>query len=510
MSQITQELYSLIQTMSLTEKRNFIMQCNHKKRGSNSLALFEALDKLEKYDTDALTEYLRENKNNKLSNNLPSETTLLFRLILKIYNYTTEAMSMEDKLKNDLKDAKFLYNRGCTFKARRMLNKLKKEAETFDKKKILLEVYEFERLTQRFSTKYNYSEYIEEINKKEIELVEAIALEQKLRHIFDKVFRLVLKFGMLKKGAKNKGIAEIEIALSKVNREQCQCFGTQFFYLSSMEFLHRLKSDIDAAFRHSTEIYQLYEKHKATKENANTNYIVFLSNYLNYLILLNKPKDQVLTIIAEVKNIKLHSPKEEMNRFSNIAYSEFCYYLNQGDFEKMENMLPELLEGLEKYENKMELGRKIVLWYNVMLYYFFKEDFHLIHDWIEKILDHGNKSRRIDTWNKGKLFQLVVHYELGHTGQFLESSIKKVKRGYSEFDNSNELVDLIAKTIGSYARNPLKKINFEALLEQFNKIDKTKNKNLPYDEIEIWIKSKIGGLTMQKIAEQMLQNKSVE
>ena len=170
-------------------------------------------------------------------------------------------------------------------------------------------------------------------------------------------------------------------------------------------------------------------------------------------------------------------------------------------------MLPVLQEGLEKYEDEMELGRKIVLWYNIMLYYFFKEDFKLIHDWIEKILDCGNKSRRIDTWNKGKLFELVVHYELGETGQFLESLVKKVKRGYSDFSNSNELVDLIARIMGSYARNPLKKINFEEVLKQFNNIDKTKNKNLPYDEIEIWLKSKIEGRTMQEIAEEMIKNK---
>ena len=171
-------------------------------------------------------------------------------------------------------------------------------------------------------------------------------------------------------------------------------------------------------------------------------------------------------------------------------------------------MLPVLQEGLEKYEDEMELGRKITMWYNIMIFYFLKEDFDTTNFWIRKILDDGIKSNRTHTLNNSKFFDLVVNYELGKiekvdNSKRLKSLIRTVKRSFKESDNSNELVNLVTKMMNVHCdKAHLIKKDFEFALKEFNNIDKTQNLYLPYDEIEIWLKSKVQRQSMQKITEK--------
>jgi len=260
------------------------------------------------------------------------------------------------------------------------------------------------------------------------------------------------------------------------------------------------------------KMQQIYESKKNCSKNLDFKFINFLANYLNNIVRYNEPKDQFLAVLRQLKNFETNSPFDEVVQFSNIYYSEFLYYLKQGDFEKMGKLIPALLEGLEKYKNAIELGRQIVIWYNLSIYYFIKEDFDSTNLWIQKILNNGKKSRRIDFYYNGKVFELLIHYELNEIAKvedtdFLKSLTEKVRKSFYTVKKSNGLVNLIVKLIKIYCKKMrLEKTDFEVALQQFNKIDKSKNKYLPYDEVGIWLKSKTEGLPMLKIAEQILHN----
>ena len=341
MSYIAKELHSLIQEMTPYEKKSLTMKYSKPDKPlGNSMILFNRLIKLKKYDEDTLIKYLQKDGKDKLAKNLSKEMTILWRVILKVLSHAAEPKGIEDKLINDFRDVKFLHGRGCIAKFWQMLKKLIKKAEIYDQKDLLLKIYEFERETRRYNKEFRYMDSIEEIYKKETALLEAIVLEKKLRHIFDKVYYLVQKYGVLRKGSDNKLLAEIETALNKIDRKQCKCFSTQLLYLGSMEMLCQLKSDLDTAFNYMTELYQLYEKYTAIRENTGIKYIKFLTNYLNYLIRHNVSTDEFSEVVAKIKNIKLNTRQEEITRFSDTCYIEFSYYLHQGDFTKMENTIP--------------------------------------------------------------------------------------------------------------------------------------------------------------------------
>ena len=93
--------------------------------------------------------------------------------------------------------------------------------------------------------------------------------------------------------------------------------------------------------------------------------------------------------------------------------------------------------------------------------------------------------------------------------ELLDSLIGKVRRGFDHKDNPNELVEIITKIMFKhYKKARLTRKDFKTALEQFRTIDKTKHRGLPYDEIEIWLTSKVQRVSMQQITEQMFQSKN--
>ena len=513
MAQTRKMLHRIVHSMSPKQIQVLKAYCKRSKINSNRLVLFDTLLKQEKYDEQKLIKRLKKRKDSKLADNLPAETTLLFKLVLKIIRMTKDETLIEKQLRNDFEDAVFLHGLGYFDKSKRMRNKVKESGKKHNATNLLLDVYEFEYWIDLFSEENNDLESIEETYKNELELINAKKLEIDLKYTYRKVFRLVQNISALEKDVAKKQLADIENVLNKIDEEQCKSFNTRMLYLHSMAKIYRLKSNREAALKCMKEMYLVYQSQKDTNKASNLQDLKFLANFLNYLVIYDEPYEQFLEILIEIKGIKLKTRYEAMVQFSNVYYIEFVYYLKQGNFEAMENTLPVLEEGLIEYGDEMDLGRKITIWYNLMIQHFLIEDFNASHSWIQKILDYGKNSRRVDFFYNSKIFQVLVHYEI--ESRKLESTVfladlnEKVQNSFKTAKKSNKLVNLIAKLIRAYCKKRhLKKEDFEATLEKFYQIDKSENKDLPYDEVEIWLLSKIQKLPMQKIAEQMLQNKT--
>ena len=507
MSQNLRELFILIKSMTQNQKRSFTIQCNIIKPNSNLLALFNALKKFEEYDEEKIIQYLLKNGKHKLVDNLASETTVLFNFVLKVLRFITDEKNISYKLENTFREIIILQERGLFGKAQRRMKKLKSDANLYDQKELLSKIYKHECRTKRDANGPNYLDFLEETYKKQHEIGEAKQLEDKLSYFYNQMFYIIRNISILKKSETKEQLAEVETALNKIDIEQYNYFNTKMYYLSSMTIIHHLKSDKKAVFKYLEEIHQIYKSDKNASKTSDFKYIKVLAGYLNFLVIYNQPKEQFLEVLAEIKNIEPNSPEEERIIFSDVCYMEFLYYLKQGNFVRLDNLVPALLKGLKKYDTELELGRKITIWQNLMIYYFFKGDFYLAHVWIKKILLDGKASRRKDLLNISKFFKLLVEYELEKFEEF-ESLIRKIKKSFKMAKNSNELVNLITQMMNNhYKKAPLIRKDFVTALQQFDKIDQSKNLGLPYDEVKIWLKSKVERKPILEIAIQMLQNK---
>lgn len=515
----TIKLHSIIQTMTPNEKRYFTRQCELTKADSNLLVLFKALNGLKKYDEKKVLEYLHENGSEKLVENLSTETIRAIKVLLNMVTSLADKKSKETKLENAFRQIKYLYEKNIFDQAYQKLKKLEKEAIEHEQKELLLKIYKFERDIKRNANLHKDFESLKEIDNKETALLESMLLEQKLRSIFGRLSFLVQNRNSLDKNQGKTQLAQIETALKAIDQNQCHYFVTKMFYVHSKIKIYDLKSDKKAVFKCMDEIEHIYKTHKNANKTSSFKQIKFLVIYLSYLLKYNMSPDQFWGKLTEIKSIKVNSPRDEMNKFQNVYHLEFIYFLKQGDFEKMSKLIPALQKGLKKYDTQIALDIRMTIWYNLMIYYFIIEDFHSAQYWIqEKILEYGKKSNCKDLYHIAKLFDLLIHYELDNAG-LLKSWVAKVKRSFDLKDNSNELIKLVTKLMTTrytkytnvmntyYGRTgELEKKDFEQVLQKFNKLDPSKHKNLPWDEIKIWLTSKVQELPMQQIAEGFLQN----
>lgn len=500
------ELHAIIQSMTPNQKGNFTRHCKlNKSSNSNSLVLFDALNKLQEYDEEKLIKYLRKQYKDKLANNLSVQTNHLYKAILRIMRFVNDEKNIEAKLWNTFKDAIFLQEQGFYDRPQRMLNKLEKDAIKYDIKTLQLEIHKYKRKLIRNNNEHRDFDSVLKMNNIEDTLMEDMLLEKKLRGIYDQVFYLFQSISTIKKDTAKAILFDLETALNKIDENQCTDFNTKIYYFNSLAKLFELKSDIESIFNCMEEMHEICKAHKNASKISDFKYSKFLANYLYYLIEFNRSPDQILNMLTEIKSIETNTLNEKITQFSNIYHLELLYYIKQGAFEKIEKLMPRLLEGFDKYGDDIKLGRKATMCYNLMIYYFIKEDFDSAHTWLEKILDIGKKSKRNYILNKSKVLELLIHYEFGNT-QYLKSLIPKIKKIFRE-DNQSELVDLIAKWMSAHYRMPLVKKDFKLAQQEFNKIDKTKNKSVPYDEIEIWLRSKVERKSMLEIAIQMFQKK---
>ena len=505
MSQHLTTLYIVIQAMTPNQKKSFTLQYNSVEPNGSSLVLFNALNKFEKYDKERLIKYLLKNNEHELVENLSEEAATLYNLILEKLMSIASEKSAKKRLRNTFNEIVLLQEMGCLTRAEQMLKKLKKDAIEYDLKAFLMEVYEYECNIKRDANNF---EAIQKIKERIKGLRKNIYLENELIDVYDNVFYLAQNFSRLKKSDAQIRLTEIETNLNKTDRNQCNCFGTQRLYLYSLLVLEHLKCNKEAVFKYIEEIQKLFETHQKASKASDFKHTKFLASNLNYFVKYDISIEQFSTTLTEVKSIKANTPYEAMINFSNIYYVEFLYYLKRGDFAKIENLIPSLLKELDKYGDKINLDRRMVFWYNLMIYYFLKQDFRSAYYWIkEKILKYGRKSNRKDFFNKSKLFKLLVCFELEDVDSF-EASIKAIKRSYPNKENPNELVNLVVSLINDhYKKAPLDRKNFKAALETFYQIDQSKNQNSPFDEIKIWLKSKVERQSMQKVTEQMFQKK---
>jgi len=141
---ITRELHAIIQDLYPNQKRRFTMYCKLSKPNSNSLVLFNALNKLKVYDRNKLDKELRKKGRNKLANNFHTEATLLYKIVLRILLFISPE-PIENKLRRQFQEIIFLEGKGYFVKAKSIMKTLKIDANKYNQDTLLIDIKRYEK-----------------------------------------------------------------------------------------------------------------------------------------------------------------------------------------------------------------------------------------------------------------------------------------------------------------------------------------------------------------------------
>ncbi len=501
---VTDDLFKLIKSLEQAEKRYFkVFTTMHIKGGdtNNYAKLFDAIDSQDTYNEE---EIKKQFKGEKFLHQLHVAKNYLYNNILKSLRLYHSEKSKLNELMDILRDVQILYDKSLYKQCRKLLDKAKKIAVTYEKHAQILAVLDWEKTLARTSAYADigdkellgyYNDY-----RKTMEEIENI----------NEYWRLATELFLLRK---RKGEIRNKEDLRKFNQiikhplmkdeSSARTFLSKTFYFNTMGLYYLTNKDYENLNKYCIKLVKHLESNQYLfKED---NYVSALYNLLLVQIEL-KNFDGALSTIGKLRSIDSESVTIQSRIFVTSYDTELNLYLRTGEFEKGLKLVDAIEEGLNKYKGKMNMESVILFEYNIAYVYFGTGRFDEALKWTNLIINNKELTIRDDIQCFARILNILIHFELGNY-DLIEYIIKSTRRYLS---NKNTL-NRFELTVLSHIR---KLINTKTEKEQRVIFDEWKHEleSMSSDFLEIraleyfdfisWIESKSDKRNMAEIVRQ--------
>lgn len=501
------DLFNLIHSLSKTEKRYFKTQAQrHVIGGQNSYVdLFDAITIQKEFDEEKLKKKLAKVVEIK---HWASTKKYLYEQLLDSLHQFRLTHSIEEKIKKSIHTVRILLDKKLYKQAKKTIAKTKKLIEDYGlyeykpellitQRRYLKRQVQGKKLTDKdwYAIHQEMKEALVEIEKKD-----KIALLNSL------VMDWHLKKGVLKKEeelAKLDALMQDELLNIDVEYKNIQLYPTvQHIYT----MYHFLKGDIETALKHTKNAVNYIEENPKLIALNPTGYLSFYGNLMNFSFQC-KRDEEFMQAAANFLELPVHPV---LKRVPNIGTNVFArghilllnMYLIEGNFGKIEELLPEIGKGIEQHESDMLLIHLVNIQLLVALGYFALGNYEKCLDCCSIVLDYKVKDIIEDFYYGTSLLQLIAHYELGND-RLVESLLKNTRRRNNEKGVPYEAERLLFYYLNKLNNAPTQKeqkVLYELFLEDLEKAkeDPTENRPFQFFFYITWLKSKIQSCSYQE------------
>lgn len=435
----TDDLHRLLHSLTQAEKRYVKIFASRHLIGeqNNYMLLFDAVLDQDEYNEEKLKSKLK-------TRHLSSEKNYLFRFVLKSMRTFHAEKNVDKQLKESLLDIRFLIDKRIYDVAVKELEKAKKLAYEFDKFLVVIEILALERaiITERETKEVRTK--INEIND-EAKLI----LEKLIKWQNGLILQNAILLYHRNSGTPTKATFE---ELTKLIEEPFftdgpveESFELSYCYLfAKSSFYQQIKDDITARKYH-LELLHLWEKFPHYVHEDSLRYKKMLSNYLSICMRIGL-LEEFPRILNKIRSIPCDSAEEEAEQFQNVFFYEFMYFMNTGQFDEAEALIPETEKGMKKYKTKINKARELTFYINISTLLFIKSNYKYSYEWLNKIIQDGKSDSRQDIQHYAKIFQMILFYELGKY-DLLEYSLRSVQRHIKQSEIKLGYEELLLQTL---------------------------------------------------------------
>lgn len=323
-------LHQLIHSMSMSEKRYFKIYASRHVVGetNNYQRLFDAIDKQEQYDEDALH---RRFAGERFLRHLPSEKNYLYHQVLDSLNVFNRDKTFLSRYANILVAIESLYNRGLFAQCHKLIRKAKTEAYSIEKLSILLVILRWETLV------YIKDEDGPLLNKsmlEELRVMEMIRVQSALMRI---AFHLQVQIDKGNTSATFLRESEKELKQNLPATPEVDSFWAKYYYHSSMGLINSVRSRQQERYHCYHAIKMLMDEAPQFIVDLPGIYHLNLNNLVNVQLFLGK-FSEAEQLIRQQRNFmhdyKIKRPALEKIVFLNTAESELYLHYKTGRYEK--------------------------------------------------------------------------------------------------------------------------------------------------------------------------------
>ena len=493
------ELHDLIKSLNKSEKRFFKLHSALQSGPKNYLKIFEAVDDQEVYDEDLIK---KKFAGTMFIKHFPSEKNHLYKLILKALRAYYSENNVSSILKQEIKNIEILYQKALYDECNKVLHRAKRLAKENERFYYWFELLNWEKML--LEEAYESGEFTKDLDaliEEERDVIEKLRNLAAYHILYSKINYVFRSGGYVRSDEEHAMVEEIsEHQLIKgKNTALSQRAATICYYTQG--FCQWAKRDWKTSLEKFMKVKSILDNHPHLKSDLAKRYV----RTLQYIILGQIELEDFKSARENIKLMRSLKENEGFNgmdiivqTFTASYVSELRLYDCMGEHAKAVELVPAILQGMEELGTRLNKEFEIEFWYNLAVVHFGAGEVNKSLFWLNKVLNDPEPTLRQDIFAYARLFNLVVHYELGNF-DLLEYIVRSTQRFLSKrhraLEVENALIDHIKKLARS-TQPSVKRDLFKSLHDELVRLFKDPNQSLvlKYFDFLCWTRAKMDGI----------------
>ncbi len=440
----------------------------------------------------------------------------LAQMLLKAMRLMQEEHNQEDAIRVQLKNAKVLERRGLFDWALEMTNEALSTATEFQYHALAADAL---RNLLYLRSHRDSRDYIDKIQ------ADVQELELSTRRFWNEIhlFSLWHRAFALYRTKKNASFAELQTELENLSKELDSAIPgsdgellAQTYLLQSRAALADLREGNGGARPWFGEIVNLWEQpaYGHMKTEHLRMYIIQLANYLVSCLSV-QDFDAYERYVQVLESIHPTNSDQEAEVFQNKYFLQQLFFLNKGTPDLGVKLIPAIEKGLKKYAFKINKSRLFAIRYNIIVTYFFSNNYEQALQNCETLQRYGKSNQRRDVQLFTNILRHIAHLELNEFDA-LERFVKSVRGTLGpepplpDFERTvlSQLLELARIYLKYAPESRERREALEPALQTFllalNNYKSMKPNPLPlgFEELVLWLKSKLSGKSFSELMQE--------
>lgn len=433
----------------------------------------------------------------------------LYKQILVSLRLNPVNQNVRLQIREQLDFATILYHKGLYKQSLKILDKAKAQAIAYQEKVVAYEIVELEKIIETQYITRSISGRADELAVQAKELSLQNVLTSKLSNLSLQLYGIMLRFGYVKSDKEYHWVTDYykahmpKFKLADLDfREKLWLYKAQLWYSF-------LTQDFLSCYKYASRWVTLfYDNENMIYLNPvfylkGVNYLLDSMFYIKYRSEFEESLERLQQTIADPKFPR--NDNLEVLSFFCIYGNKLNLYFMSGDFEQAQHLEQDILDGIKRYEDKIDEHHVMVLYYKLACMYFGMGDNKMCIQYLKKIINNKQLTMREDLMCFARVLSLVAHYEAG-MDYHLEVQLKSTYKFLLKMNDLHE----VQKEMIKFLRN-LGEIYPHELKDEFKKLHTRLKKfeDHPYEkraflylDIISWLESKIENRSVADIIKE--------
>lgn len=503
------ELARLIMSLTNSEKRYFKLFSDMQSGEKGYIKLFDVIRKLEDYNEDKIREIFA---GEDFLKRLPAVKSYLHAQLLKSLRVLYSGNTVNSQLREMMEDIAILYEKRLYKQCAKILNRARElareneltwaqlELNTWQEKVLseLLPIDRFEKIMGETA--------IEELKAADVQKNAIL-----YRHLYNKIKLINRK---IKEARSPEELQQFQVILNDPllsSIDKALSFESKQHFYHIQLIYHHAKGDNMACYHMADAQMKLIESCPRKINETPKIYVTALNNVLMCQVLLHR-YDNFDSTLHKLRSFPAKSMDMEVHRFVNASIFEMVMYLDRGEFNESASLRTEIIEGIQKYHDKINVIEEITLVYNLFYSYFGTAEFSNALGIINKLLNEYSKELRYDIQSAVRILNLILHFEFGNTALLEYNAISTYRFLYKSkrlYKLENIVLNFIRKKMPVIYDSRQQKQAFIELREEVLEIadHPYERKAFEYFDYISWLDSKIEERPFDKIVQEKFRKK---